>query len=112
MSYAEEYYLNGKDEYLNKKNNFSSLNDLTSYTSAATFVIAISFLVAFVCLNITNGEKFMSETKNNVYQEERGANIPAMQPISKPPASSSSGTSGNNGTASAGQSTDTVSGSK
>jgi hypothetical protein len=54
MIYIEEFYLNGKDEYFNKQNIFSRLNDLAGYLSALKFTIAMFFLVAFVCLNITH----------------------------------------------------------
>jgi hypothetical protein len=138
LTYAEEYYLNGKDEYLTKKNIFANLNEWTGYISATTFVVAMILIVAFVWINITNGEKPMSDTKIDINQmslsknidganiahmipapsksdelEKFGANIPAMQPVSRPPASPSSrGTSGNGGSENGGQPTNESSGSK
>lgn len=112
MIYAYEYYMNGKEEYLNKTNLFSKLNDWAGYFSALKFTVAMCFLVAFVWLNIIRGEIPMSKSRINVDQGERGANIPAMQPISKPPASpSSSGISGNSSSESGGQPTSESSGS-
>jgi hypothetical protein len=113
MIYAYEYYMNGKEEYLNKPNLFSRLNDWAGYLSAIQFTVAMCFLVAFVWLNIIHGETSMSKSRINIDQEKRGANIPAMQPISKPPASpSSSGISGNGESGSGGQPTNESSGSK
>jgi hypothetical protein len=138
LIYAEEYYLNGRDEYGKKRNVFARINKILGYISAAIFVVAMILLVAFVWINITTGEKSMSNAKIDISQMSLsknidganithmisapsesdelgkfGANIPAMQPISKPLASpSSSGTSGNGGSESGGQPTNESSGSK
>jgi hypothetical protein len=137
MNYAKEYYLDGNEEFLKKNNIYANFNDIAGYISAAAFTFAVVLLVAFVSLNITHGEQHMSDAKIDAHKshsknidganiarmipvpsksdglEKYGANIPAMQPVAKPPASpSSSGTSGNSGSESGGQPTNESSGSK
>jgi len=52
LKYAEEYYLNKKDEYLKKRNYPAILTEFFNYSSRTLFVVAIIFTIFFVISNI------------------------------------------------------------
>lgn len=52
LKYAEEYYLNQKDEYLAKRSCFARATDALNYSSCIVFVTAIVCTIVFVSLNI------------------------------------------------------------
>ncbi len=52
LKYAEEYYLNKKNEYLTKRNRFAKATDVLNYSSCAIFIMAIICTIIFVSLNI------------------------------------------------------------
>jgi uncharacterized membrane protein YgcG len=111
LEYAEEYYLNKKEEYLKRKNHFAIMTNYINYSSCLLFVAAIVFTVIFVSSNI--GGQDMTETKNirvtggatipsmqqvqNGKTVERGATIPSMQPVTQNQQSPSGGQSSSSG---------------
>ena len=52
LEYAEEYYLNKKDEYLKKKNTGAIWTNRLNIASGIFFVIAIVLTIYFVSVNI------------------------------------------------------------
>jgi hypothetical protein len=116
MEHAEKYYLELNDDYLNKKNGFHSATKWLNYISGGAFVIAVILTVTFVSINLTRGDQTVSEKKETsvpirgVAQDgatlprmmrieegatlpamikmdlQKGATIPAMQPVAHPPA--------------------------
>jgi hypothetical protein len=117
LNYAEQYYLEGKEDFLNKKNWPSKLTNYFNDFAGLIFIIAIILTIWFVSINILKGGAEMAdknETKIMRLQEaaeipkmqklhgidkiEKGAPIPAMQPIPKPEISSQpdSGQNGSN----------------
>jgi small-conductance mechanosensitive channel len=52
LKYAEEYYLNKKDEYLKKRNYPAILTDCLNYSSGILFIAAIIFTIMFVSSNL------------------------------------------------------------
>ncbi len=52
LVYAEKYYLEEKNEYLNKKNWWTSITKFLNTFSAIIFVLAIILTVVFVIINI------------------------------------------------------------
>lgn len=84
LKYAEEYYLNRKDEFLKRRNIFAIATTALNTLSAVLFVIAIGLTIYFVSSNLINSQKkeiFMTERKNI----QEGAEIPSMQkaPVTK-----------------------------
>lgn len=53
LFYAQEYYLNSNDDFLNKKNWPAILTDWLNWASAIFFVIAIVITTIFVSINTT-----------------------------------------------------------
>lgn len=51
LEIAKEYYLNGKDEYLNKKNKFDCLIDLLNLSGSLSFIVGIVLLLLFASNN-------------------------------------------------------------
>jgi len=52
LKYAEEYYLNKKDDYLRKRNYPAILTDFLNYSSGILFIAAIIFTIFFVISNL------------------------------------------------------------
>jgi len=52
LKYAEEYYLNKKDEYLKKRNCPAILTNFLNYSSGILFVAAIIVTIFFVSSNL------------------------------------------------------------
>lgn len=111
--YAQQYYLHRKDEYLNKDNQFANLTQAATYVSGASFVLAFVTLVLFVFVNISHERSRMklpdkieggAAVPTNMQpvigpREERGAEVPSMQPVpSGPNASGGSNAGGSTGT--------------
>jgi hypothetical protein len=81
LYYAEEYYLNNKDQYLNKKNYPAIVTVFLNYFSGILFVIGIILTIFFVLSNI-GGKTSMSD-RNKSERLTGGAVINKMQPIDK-----------------------------
>jgi hypothetical protein len=83
LKYAEEYYLNKKNEYLAKTNIPARITDGFNYAAAFFFVVALVFTIVFVSTNL-RGDQIMANKKTsketNVTLRE-GAPVPNMQPI-------------------------------
>lgn len=52
LEYAEQYYINQKDDYLTKKNPLKILSNFSGYFSAFFFIAGIVLTVIFVVSNI------------------------------------------------------------
>ena len=52
IEHAEKYYLEGKDEFLNKKNKYRGANTAVSYSVGATLSLALGSMIFFIFLNI------------------------------------------------------------
>ena len=52
LKYAEEYYLNKKDDYLRKRNYPAILTDFLNYSSGTLFIAAILITIFFVISNL------------------------------------------------------------
>jgi len=67
LSYAEEYYLNNKNEYLTKTNIAAKITEIFNYSAAFFFVMALIFTIIFVSINL-QGNPIMTDddksTKN------------------------------------------------
>ena len=72
---AEQYYIEGKEEFFNRPSIHASGTQWLNRTSAISFILAIILTVAFVVVNFPGG--FM--TKND--KLERGAPVPSIQKV-------------------------------
>jgi len=85
LHYAEEYYLNEKSEFLNKKNIPATLTDIFNNLAAIFFIIALICTIIFVSTNLkgntvmTDDDKKDDKTTETQFKE--GAAIPSMQPF-------------------------------
>jgi len=52
LKYAEEYYLNKRDEYLEKRNYPAILTEFLNYSSGILFIAAIIVTICFVSSNL------------------------------------------------------------
>jgi hypothetical protein len=52
LKYAEEYYLNRKDEYLEKRNYLAVMTNFLNYSSGILFIAAIIFTIIFISSNL------------------------------------------------------------
>ena len=96
LKYAEKYYLDKEDEYLNKQNFLATFTEFANYTAGVFFVIGIITTIVFVSVNIQGGNNNMTKQlikdaatvpslqKVQTETEKRGAPIPAMQPVKTP----------------------------
>jgi len=103
LSNAEKYYLEGKEDYFNKKNIFAELTNILNVLSALLFVFAVVVTVFFVSFSVKDGGNLMSGQKNTKNElivegsrtpgmqkvplkpEKRGAPVPPMAPVQQPP---------------------------
>lgn len=58
---AEEYYINGKKEYLNKKHTSERVTNFLHKFSGFVFVLAIVFIIMFVIFNISKTGNVMAK---------------------------------------------------
>jgi len=110
LEYAEKYYLDENNEYLNKKNRPALWTEFVNYASGVLFVVGIAATIFFVSLNLkggntmaktTDGAPIPSLQKIATGTLERGATIPGMQPV-KPASTTSGQSSGSTSTQSSG----------
>ncbi len=128
---AEDYYIKCISEAFNRENIYLKLNSTLNLATGIMFAVAITVIVAFVTLNIINGDQAMSNkggdkttsvTINesasipkmiNVNPGEgigiNSANIPTMQQVPET-ATTSQGGSGSSGTGGSGSSSESSSG--
>lgn len=52
LKYARKYYLEGQEEYLNKRNIFAMFTDYVNILSGVSFILAIVFTICFVTSNL------------------------------------------------------------
>lgn len=57
LYFAEQYYLNEREEFIKKKNWMSYLTDWIFYSSSVVFITAVFLTVLFVKINILGGSK-------------------------------------------------------
>jgi len=98
LQYAEKYYLDEDDAYLEKKNGPAVWTEFVNYASGLFFIIGIVSTIWFVSLNI-KGIKTMAQDNNQttirgattpMLQKvvKQGATVPSLQPV-KPSATTS-----------------------
>lgn len=109
LEYAKKYYLDGKVEYLTKKNCPAKATDVINYISGFIFVIAIVLTILFVSTNLGGNTAMAEDKKSKVSLKEgvqvstmkstpggdtskKGAPIPDMRPLPSVPSQSSGGT--------------------
>ena len=54
LKYAEEYYLNGKENFFNKKNICKDLTTIFNHISGIIFILALILTIFFVTSNISH----------------------------------------------------------
>ena len=111
MYFAEEYYLNEKDEFLNKKNILARSTDILNYLAGALFLAGILSTVLFVSINFKGvtdmtdkkeqaslGEGATIPSFQKVWElEKKGASIPSLQPVEPSTQPSDQGDQGGQG---------------
>ena len=83
LKYAEEYYLENKEESLNKQDSWTKSVNWLNRIPAVTFILAIISVIIFTTQNFKKEDNNMSkdaEHKNFEY-DSRGATIPTMQKV-------------------------------
>ena len=80
LKYAEEYYLNQKEEYLNKVNNSAKITEILNYLAAFFFIAALIFTIMFVSGNLREDFVMAEDKGNKAVPLREGAPIPSMQP--------------------------------
>lgn len=83
---ARDYYLKGIADACNRKNIFITINTILNRATGLMFIAAISAIVAFVIINIDQGNDEMSRKNANVTNAKvvtvkKSANIPTMQQV-------------------------------
>jgi hypothetical protein len=81
LEYAEKYYLEGKEEYLNKGNTPATLTDYVNYASGLLFLAGIVATVWFVSSNIKGGSSMSQDEKHFT---KDGAPVPKLQGVATP----------------------------
>jgi len=82
LEYAERYYLEGKEEFLNQKNHPALLTEYINYASGGLFILGIIASVCFVSMNVKGGHTMSKDTNQPINE---GAPIPKLQGISPAP---------------------------
>ena len=80
LEYAEKYYLEEKDEYLEKKNRPALWTEFVNYASGILFITGIAATICFVSLNIKGGDTMPKDTNQLI---EKGATVPNLQKVQK-----------------------------
>ena len=81
LEYAEEYYLKGNKDYLNRGNPYSVWTECFNLLSGVCFILALVVTILFVTINLYEAMK-MSEKKSDSVPAFDGAVIPKMQSMS------------------------------
>jgi len=79
LFFAEQYYLNKREEFCNKKNCFAIATDIINFVSGIFFLFAIILSIYFISINMMEETK-MSE-KNKIVRVPGGMTIPNLQVI-------------------------------
>ena len=85
LEYAEKYYLDNEESYLNKEDNWIKSIRWISLFSTATFLLAIIFAIIFSIQNfqIKKDNNMSKDAKQiNVNAAFEGTSVPAMQKVS------------------------------
>lgn len=83
LEYAEQYYLEEKDEYLYKKNCPALWTEFVNYASGILFIVGILTSICFVSVNIQGGNTMARDIRQSV---KDGATIPTLEKIGTAPA--------------------------
>ena len=78
LEYAEQYYVEEKEEFLNKPNYPAIATEWLGYVSAIMFIFAITSTTFFV---VTNVRKEISMTDKQLKNLKEGAPIPLIQKL-------------------------------
>lgn len=84
LNNARDYYKKGIDDAFTRKNVYASINTFLNQITGLLLAIAISIIVVFISINITNGENEMTKEKSSGTYIEKSANIPTMEQVSTP----------------------------
>ncbi|AKH70241.1 hypothetical protein IMCC21906_02596 [Spongiibacter sp. IMCC21906] len=84
LNNARDYYKNGIEDAFTRKNIYASINTFLNQITGFLLAIAITIIVVFISINITNGENEMSKEKSSGTCIEKSANIPSMEQVSTP----------------------------
>ncbi|GAA5525618.1 hypothetical protein Maes01_02189 [Microbulbifer aestuariivivens] len=84
LNNARDYYKKSIDDAFTRKNIYASINTFLNQVTGLLLAIAISIIVVFISINITNGENEMTKEKSSGTYIERSANIPTMEQVSTP----------------------------
>ncbi|MDO3383011.1 hypothetical protein [Gilvimarinus algae] len=84
LNNARDYYKKGIDDAFTRKNIYDSINIILNQVTGLLLAIAISIIVVFISINITNGENEMTNEKSSGAYIEKSANIPTMEKVSNP----------------------------
>lgn len=57
LDYAHKYYIDGEDEYCDKKSVWYYITETMNWISAIAFILAIIFSVYFITLNLEQTQK-------------------------------------------------------
>ena len=69
--YSDMYYIEGNEEFVNKKNCYSIATTYLNYFSGGSFLFAVIFMLIFVSNNFLKGDEKMEKTTNEIYIEEK-----------------------------------------
>lgn len=84
LNNARDYYKNGIEDAFIRRNIYASINTFLNQVTGLLLAIAITIIVVFISINITNGESEMSKETSSGTNIEKSANIPTMERVSTP----------------------------
>lgn len=65
LDYAEEYYINNKPEYFNKKNAVADATKVSNIVSGGAFFVAVLLTIVFTSINLRQEGIRMADQENN-----------------------------------------------
>lgn len=84
LNNARDYYKKGIEDAFTRRNVYASINTSLNQATGLLLAIAITIIVVFISINITNGESEMSKETSSGTNVEKSANIPTMERVSTP----------------------------
>ncbi|MEP1551790.1 MAG: hypothetical protein ABJJ44_12050 [Paraglaciecola sp.] len=82
LNNARDYYKKGIEDAFTRRNIYASINTFLNQVTGLLLAMAITIIVVFISINITNGESEMSEKTSSGTNVEKSANIPTMERVS------------------------------
>ena len=84
LNNARDYYKKDIEDAFSRKNVFSTINSYLNVITGLTFAVAICLLIAFISINIENGEPVMCDKIESGVIVEKSANVPTMESVIVP----------------------------